>query len=105
MTFATDSPQSKRFAFITSDNVQEGYAAADALAKAIGGKGELAATENPGQLNHEIRIRSFKERIAANWPNVKVVTTLRDQPGHGQGQQRPADRPAGTPEREGRVHS
>ena len=75
MTFATDSPQSKRFAFITSDNVKEGYAAADALAKAIGGKGELAATENPGQLNHEIRIRSFKERIEKNWPNVKLVAT------------------------------
>ncbi len=76
MTFATDSPQSKRFAFITSDNVKEGYAAADALAKAIGGKGELAATENPGQLNHEIRVRSFKERIEKNWPNVKVVATF-----------------------------
>jgi ribose transport system substrate-binding protein len=76
MTFATDSPQSKRFAFITSDNVKEGYAAADAICKAIGGKGEVAATENPGQLNHEIRIRSFKERIATNWPNVKVVATF-----------------------------
>ena len=76
MTFATDSPQSKRFAFITSDNVKEGYAAADAICKAIGGRGEVAATENPGQLNHEIRIRSFKDRIAANWPNVKVVATF-----------------------------
>jgi ribose transport system substrate-binding protein len=76
MTFATDSPQSKRFAFITSDNVKEGYAAADAICKAIGGKGEVAATENPGQLNHEIRIRSFKERIEKNWPNVKVVATF-----------------------------
>ena len=76
MTFATDSPQSKRFAFITSDNVKEGYAAADAICTAIGGKGEVAATENPGQLNHEIRIRSFKERIEKNWPNVKVVATF-----------------------------
>jgi ribose transport system substrate-binding protein len=75
MTFATDSPASNRFAFITSDNVKEGYAAADAICKAIGGKGEVAATENPGQLNHEIRIRSFKERIEKNWPNVKVVAT------------------------------
>jgi ribose transport system substrate-binding protein len=76
MTFATDAPASKRFAFITSDNVREGYAAADAICKAIGGKGEVAATENPGQLNHEIRVRSFKERIEKNWPNVKVVATF-----------------------------
>ena len=76
MTFATDSPQSKRFAFITSDNVREGYAAADAICKAIGGKGEVAATENPGQLNHEVRVRSFKERIEKNWPGVKVVASV-----------------------------
>jgi ribose transport system substrate-binding protein len=77
MTFATDSPQSKRFAFITSDNVKEGYAAADAICKAIGGKGEVTATENPGQLNHEVRIRSFKERIATNQDMNKANNGLR----------------------------
>ncbi|MGA2479502.1 MAG: substrate-binding domain-containing protein [Spirochaetia bacterium] len=76
MTWATDSPASKRFAFITSDNVKEGYAAADAVAKAIGGEGEVFCTENPGQLNHEIRVKSFKERIEKNWPKVKVVATI-----------------------------
>jgi ribose transport system substrate-binding protein len=73
VTFAADSPKSNRIAYVTSDNVKEGYTAADAICKAIGGKGEVMVTENPGQLNHEVRVRSFKERIAANWPNVKVV--------------------------------
>ena len=76
MTFAADSPKSNRMAYITSDNVKEGYSAADAICKAIGGKGEVAVTENPGQLNHEIRVRSFKERIEKNWPNVKVVASV-----------------------------
>jgi ribose transport system substrate-binding protein len=76
MTFAADSPKSNRMGYITSDNVKEGYTAADAICKAIGGKGEVAVTENPGQLNHEIRVRSFRERIASNWPNVKVVGSV-----------------------------
>lgn len=73
VTFAADSPQSKRIAYVTSDNVKEGYAAADAIAEAMGGKGEVCVVENPGQLNHEVRVRSFIERLADKWPDVKVV--------------------------------
>ncbi len=73
VTFAADSPESNRHAYVTSDNVKEGYAAADALAEKLGGKGELAVLENPGQLNHELRVRSFKKRIETNWPDMKVV--------------------------------
>ena len=75
VTYAADSPKSNRIAYVTSDNVKEGYTAADAICQAIGGKGEVAVTENPGQLNHEVRVRSFKERIEKNWPNVKVVAS------------------------------
>jgi ribose transport system substrate-binding protein len=73
---AADSPKSNRTAYVTSDNVKEGYSAADAICQAIGGKGEVGVTENPGQLNHEVRVRSFKERIEKNWPNVKVVGSV-----------------------------
>jgi ribose transport system substrate-binding protein len=73
VTFAADSPKSNRIAYVTSDNVKEGYSAADAICQAIGGKGEVCVTENPGQLNHEVRVRSFAERIEKNWPNVKLV--------------------------------
>ncbi len=73
VTFASDSPNSKRVSYITSDNVREGYFAADALAKELGGKGEVAVLENPGQDNHDLRIKSFIERIETNWPDVKVV--------------------------------
>lgn len=76
VTFAADSPESKRIAYITSDNVNEGYTAADAIAEAIGGKGKVAVTENPGQLNHEVRVKSFIERIETNWPDIKVVGSV-----------------------------
>jgi ribose transport system substrate-binding protein len=73
VTFAADSPNSKRVSFITSDNYREGRFAADALAKAIGGKGEVAVLENPGQDNHDRRTQSFVEQIQTKWPDVKVV--------------------------------
>ena len=73
VTMAADSPESNRNAYVTSDNVKEGYAAADAIARKLGEKGDVAVLENPGQLNHEIRVRSFVERIENKYPNMKVV--------------------------------
>jgi len=74
VTFAADSPKSKRVSYITSDNVREGYFAADTLAKELGGKGEVAVLENPGQDNHDLRVKSFIKRIETNWPDIKVVS-------------------------------
>jgi ribose transport system substrate-binding protein len=73
VTFATDSPNSNRQVFITSDNVNEGNYAADAMAKDMNGKGEVAVLENPGQLNHDIRVQTFIKRIETKWPGIKVV--------------------------------
>ena len=73
VTFAADSPDSNRQAYVTSDNVKEGYACADAIAEKINGKGEVCCLENPSQLNHVIRVRSFCKRIAEKYPDIKVV--------------------------------
>ena len=73
VTFAADSPNSDRTAFITSNNTLEGTGAADAVAEAMGGKGEYAVLENPGQDNHDLRISSFIGRMEAKWPDMKLV--------------------------------
>lgn len=73
VTFAADSPNSKRVSYITSDNVAEGTYAADAVAKAMDGKGEYAVLENPGQDNHDKRIAAFIGRMEAKWPEMKLV--------------------------------
>jgi ribose transport system substrate-binding protein len=73
VTFAADSPNSKRVSFVTSDNFREGAAAADAIATAMGGKGEYAVLENPGQDNHDRRISAFVDRMKAKYPNMKLV--------------------------------
>ena len=73
VTFAADSPNSDRSAFITSNNTLEGQGAADAVAEAMGGKGEYAVLENPGQDNHDLRISSFIARMEEKWPDMKLV--------------------------------
>jgi ribose transport system substrate-binding protein len=73
VTFAADSPNSKRVSYITSDNVREGYFAADKIAELLGGKGEVATLQNPGQDNHDLRVKSFIKRIETKWPDIKVV--------------------------------
>ncbi len=59
VTFASDSPNSKRVSHITSDNAREAILAADTLANELGGKGEVAVLENPGQENHDRSTQGF----------------------------------------------
>lgn len=73
VTFAADSPNSKRVAYVTSDNNREGSAAADALAKALGGKGSYAVLENPGQDNHDRRVKAFIKRMEDAHPDMELV--------------------------------
>ncbi|MRI35144.1 transporter [Endozoicomonas sp. OPT23] len=73
VTFAADSPNSKRASFITSDNYSEGKYAADTIAKDMGGKGEYAVLENPGQDNHDRRVTAFVQRMKDKWPDMKLV--------------------------------
>lgn len=73
VTFAADSPKSNRQAYITSDNFKEGAMAADVIAEDMGYKGEVAVLENPGQDNHDRRIKAFIDRIESEYPDMEVV--------------------------------
>ncbi|NMP26523.1 sugar ABC transporter substrate-binding protein [Rahnella sp. SAP-1] len=73
VTFAADSPNSKRVAYITSDNFREGKAAADEMGKAIAGKGEYAVLENPGQDNHDRRVSAFINEMKTAFPQTQLV--------------------------------
>ncbi|OKH86287.1 substrate-binding domain-containing protein [Thalassospira sp. TSL5-1] len=73
VTFAADSPNSNRVAYVTSDNNREGRAAADAIAEAMGGKGTYAVLENPGQDNHDRRVKAFIQRMKDKWPDMTLA--------------------------------
>jgi ribose transport system substrate-binding protein len=73
VTMASDSPDSKRNGYVTSNNVNEGQHAARAIAEALGGRGKVMTLRNPGQTNHDIRIDTFIATIKAEFPNIQVV--------------------------------
>ena len=72
-TFASDSPDSKRPIYITSNNVNEGQYAARQMAKDMGGKGKVMTLRNPGQTNHDIRVDTFRTTIKNEFPDIQLL--------------------------------
>ncbi|MEA5004660.1 MAG: substrate-binding domain-containing protein [Christensenella sp.] len=73
VTFASDSPDSARQGYVTSDNVKEGQHAARAFGEELGGKGKLMTLRNPGQTNHDIRVDTFIATIKEEYPGIELV--------------------------------
>ncbi|MCF0145251.1 MAG: substrate-binding domain-containing protein [Eubacterium sp.] len=72
VTFASDSEESGRTSYVTSDNNKEGAAAAKEIGEALGGKGSVLVMRNAGQTNHETRDNAFIAYLAENYPDIKV---------------------------------
>lgn len=73
VTFGTDSPESMRISYVAPDDRRLASDAADLIAERMGGVGEYAITENPGQEGHDLRINSFIERMQSHWPNMVLA--------------------------------
>ncbi len=72
VTFDSDSPDSKRFAYYGINDVEAGKAVMKELAKAMGGKGVVAILGgNPNATNLQSRIRGVEEELR-NHPNIKL---------------------------------
>ena len=77
VTFASDTDAPK-VAFVTSDNVKEGQAAARAVGKELGGKGKVMVTRN-SQSNHQKRVDVFVETIKNEFPGILIVADILTQ--------------------------
>ena len=76
MTFDSDAPDSKRFAFYGVDDVKTGQAVMDELAKQMGEKGSVAILAgNQNAPNLRKRVDGVKE-AAKKYPNMKIVETF-----------------------------
>lgn len=74
MTFDSDAPDSKRFAFYGVDDIKTGEQVMDELAKAMGGKGNIAILAgNQNAPNLQKRVKGVKDTAAAKYPGIKVV--------------------------------
>jgi ribose transport system substrate-binding protein len=76
MTFDSDAPDSKRFAFYGVDDLKTGQAVMEELAKQMGDKGSIAILAgNQNAPNLRKRVEGVKQ-AAANHPGIKIVDTF-----------------------------
>jgi ribose transport system substrate-binding protein len=76
MTFDSDAPESRRFAFYGVDDVKTGAAVMDELAKQMGAKGTIAILAgNQNAPNLRKRVEGVKQ-AAAGYPGIKIVDTF-----------------------------
>jgi ribose transport system substrate-binding protein len=76
MTFDSDAPQSKRFAFYGVDDVASGEQVMSELAKQLGGKGKVAILAgNQNATNLRKRAEGVVKE-AANHPDIQIVGTF-----------------------------
>jgi ribose transport system substrate-binding protein len=76
MTFDSDAPESKRFAFYGVDDVKTGRAVMDELAKQMDAKGNIAILAgNQNAPNLRKRVDGVKE-AAKKYPGIKIVETF-----------------------------
>ena len=76
MTFDSDAPESRRFAFYGVDDAKTGMAVMDELAKQMNERGALAILAgNQNAPNLRKRVEGVKQ-AAAKYPNMKIVDTF-----------------------------
>ena len=76
MTFDSDAPQSKRFAFYGVDDLKTGRAVMAELATLMGGKGKVAILAgNQNAPNLQARVQGVKDE-AAKTPGIQIIGTF-----------------------------
>lgn len=78
ITFDSDCPNSKRLGFYSVVSRDTGAKGADALSSAMGPGPKTVAilTGRAGAENLETRVEGFLDRLASDYPDVSVVTTV-----------------------------
>lgn len=77
MTFDSDAPQSKRFAFYGADDEAAGKQVMDELGAATGGKGSFAILAgNQNAPNLQKRVKGVLDEAKAKFPGMTYVSTV-----------------------------
>lgn len=75
----TDAPKSKRLCYIGTDNYNSGWTAADILAQAISGAGDVGVLCIPGVFSIDERVDGFRDCMEQNYPDIRVVSVQNDE--------------------------
>ena len=74
VTWDSDAPKSKRFAFYGVDDFKSGQEMGKAAAELLGGKGTVAFLTSLGANNLQRRLDGVKD-VLKDYPNIKIVET------------------------------
>lgn len=72
--FDSDSPGSKAYSFLGTNNYNAGVQAAREFGRLLGGRGKAAVVSQPNQLNHEERTKGFVETLNKEFPDIEIVS-------------------------------
>lgn len=75
ITFDSDAPDSNRSTYIGTDSYAGGVAAADALAQFYPDGANIGIVTLVGSTNFETRFRGMQDKIASDYPSLKVIAT------------------------------
>lgn len=75
ITIDSDSPDSKRLLFISTNNYEAGVMAAKVAVGQMRGKGNLMMFTMPGQANLDDRLRGYRD-VFASYPGMKIVSVV-----------------------------
>src|SRR5262249_41313013 len=75
ITVDSDAASSKRLFFIGTNNYEAGQIGGQAVAKELGGKGNVVALLTADQPNLEERLNGYRA-VFARYPQIKIVETI-----------------------------
>lgn len=77
VTVNTDIPDSKRIAYVGTDDEKDGRAAAELMSLITGGQAKLGiVTGSNNILSHEARVLSFRDYLSKNTPGIKILGVI-----------------------------
>jgi len=79
ITFDSDSPGSRRLAFVGTDNYNAGWAAGKAMAEWLGGAGRVGVSTFPGPDHLKKRLDGFAAALARFAPGITIAAVVNDE--------------------------
>jgi len=79
ITFDSDSPGSKRLAFVGTDNYNAGWAAGKAMAEWLVGAGRVGVSTFPGPDHLKKRLDGFAAALARFAPGITIAAVVNDE--------------------------
>ena len=77
--FDSDAPESKRLAYVGTDNLDFGATGAKAMGEYLNGSGDVAILTVPGMAALDEREQGFRAELERSFPAINVVTVINDE--------------------------